>query len=75
MTLWRAIRMRAPADRDGAGHAVDAVDRDHGVGRLGRDGGAGRAQRDADVGERKRRRVVDPVADHHDRVQLAGRPA
>ena len=31
------------------------------------------AHRDADVGERERRRVVDPVADHHHRRQLRAR--
>ena len=43
---------------------------DDGVGGLRGDGRAARAHRDADVGERQRGRVVDPVADHHDRAQV-----
>ena len=65
---------RAAADPDRVGDAVDAVDHDHRVGGLGRDRGAGRAHRDPDVGERERRRVVDPVADHHDRPEVRARP-
>ena len=65
---------RAAADPDRVGDAVDAVDHDHGVGGLGRDRRAGRAHRDPDVGERERGRVVDPVADHHDRPEVRARP-
>ena len=64
---------RAAADPDRVGDAVDAVDHDHGVGGLGRDRRAGRAHRDPDVGERERGRVVDPVADHHDRPEVRAR--
>ena len=60
---------RAPADLDGVGDAVDAVDEDDGVGGLRGDGRAGRAHGDADVGERERGRVVDAVADHDHRAQ------
>ena len=62
-------RSGAPADPDGVGDAVDAVDEDDGVGGLRGDGGADRAHGDADVGERERRRVVDAVADHDDVAQ------
>ena len=43
-----------------------------GVGGLGGHGRSGRAHRDADVGERERGRVVDAVADHHDRRAARG---
>ena len=65
---------RAPAEPHGGRDAVDAVDGDHAVGGLGGDRRARRAHRDADVGQRQRGRVVDAVADHHDRPH-AGRVA
>ena len=71
-TLWRAMRSERRPIRMACGDAVDAVDGDHGVGGLGGDGRALAGHRDADVGERERRRVVDAVADHHDRPGRLG---
>ena len=68
-TLLRDVQ-RTAAERDGIGNAVDAVDENDGIRSLRGDGRTSRAHRDADVGERQRGRVVDPVAHHHDRVQL-----
>ena len=64
---------RAPAERDRVGDTVDPVDEHDGVGGLRRDGCSSRAHRDSDIGEGERGRVVDPVADHHDRAQFRSR--
>ena len=52
-------------DRHRVDQTVEPVDHEHDVGGFGRGGRAARAHRDADVGRRERRRVVQPVADHH----------
>ena len=55
------------ADPGGLEHAIEAVDGDDDVGGVRRDRRAGRGERDADIGGGERGRVVDAVADHHDR--------
>ena len=61
-------RPRPPRNDDRIGDPIEPVFKDDDVGGLGRCAGAARAHRDADIGGRKRRRVVDAVADHDGRV-------
>ena len=73
-TLWIAIARERCAIVDRVDQPVEPIDDEHDVGRLRRRGRAARAHRDADVGRRERRRVVQPVADHHHDAVARARP-
>ena len=61
---------RAPANPDRVGNALDSIHQNDRVGGLRGDRPAG-THGDPHVRERERRRVVDPVANHHDGAQEA----
>ena len=64
-------RARPAGDRDRVHEPVQSIRDEHGVGRLRGGGRAPRAHGDAHIGGRERRRVVQPVSDHHDHAGLA----
>lgn len=61
---------RALCDFDPGQQAIQMVDKQHNIGCLRRGSGPTRAHGDPHVGGRKRRRIVDTVAHHHDRTIL-----
>ena len=67
MTLCERDGAGAAGDEDGLGQPVQPVDGDDDVGRLGRGRGTPCAHGDTDVRDGQGGRVVDAVADHHDR--------